>query len=80
MREVSLHDAQTNLSSLVEHTAQGESTVTSTDGLPQAVIVGIEEWNRFRAVLSSGCSPTSSGIKGSDILARNEVPISCHLC
>lgn len=71
MRKISLHDAQTNLSSLVEQAARGSSAVITIQDQPQAVIIGIEEWNRLQNPISFGRLLVQSGLEDDDIPARN---------
>ena len=75
MREISLQDAQNNLSSLIEHAMQGESTVITSDGQPQAIIIGIEEWNRYQNANTFGRLLVHSGLEDDDIPARNPCPL-----
>lgn len=76
MRQISLHDAKTNLSSLVEHAAQGNSAIITIEDQPKAVIIGIDEWNKIRnAQLSFGRLLASSGLDENDIPPRNQIPL-----
>ena len=75
MFKISMQDAQTDLSSLVEHAAQGKSSVITTEGQPQAVIIGIEEWNRLLRTKSFGRLLALSGLEDDDISARNSGPL-----
>lgn len=54
MRQVQLREAKAKLSALVEDAAQGQAAVITRHGKPQAVILGIDEWNRLRDVPSFG--------------------------
>ena len=75
MIKISLHDAQTNLSSLVKHVAQGKSAVITTEGQPRAVIIGFEEWIRLQSANSFGRLLALSGLEDDDISARNPGPL-----
>jgi antitoxin Phd len=54
MREIELKDAKALLASLVDDATQGEPSIITRHGKPEAVIVGFEEWERLIRVLSFG--------------------------
>ena len=72
MREIQLREAKTNLSALVEEAAQGGAAVITRHGKPRAVIVGLDEWNRLRAVPSFGRLLTSLPLEDGDLPTRDE--------
>ena len=50
MRTVQLRGANATLSALVDNAANGETAVIARSGQPQAVLFGLDEWNRLRRV------------------------------
>ena len=75
MKTVQLREAKARLSSLVADAAQGESSLITRHGKPQAVILGIHEWNRLRDVPSFGHLLTSAPLDDEDLPARNSTPL-----
>ena len=74
MREVQLREAKAKLSALVEEAAQGETAVITRHGKPQAIILGINEWNRLRHVPSFGRLLCSSPLEDGDLPPRDTSP------
>lgn len=52
MREIQLKDAKASLSAVVDDAVQGEPSIITRHGKPQAVIMGFEEWRRLSSVPS----------------------------
>ena len=75
MREVQLRDAKATLSALVEEAAHGEATLITRRGKPHAVILGIEEWNRQRAVPSLGRLLLSAPLEDADLPPHDTTPM-----
>ena len=71
MREVQLRDAKAKLSALVEEAARGETAVITRRGKPQAVIVGIDAWDRLRHVPSFGRLLLSAPLDDADLPSRD---------
>jgi len=46
-REVQLKDAKARLSAVVDAAMQGEASIITRHGKPQAVVLGYEEWLRL---------------------------------
>ena len=75
MREIQLRDAKATLSALVEAAAHGETAVITRRGKPRAVILGIEEWDRLRAVPSFGRLLLSAPLEDADLPPRDAAPM-----
>ena len=71
MRQVQLREAKARLSALVDGAAQGESAIITRHGKPRAVILGIDEWNRLRAVPSFGRLLLASELEDGDLPPRD---------
>ena len=71
MREVQLRDAKAKLSALVEEAARGGTAVITRRGKPQAVIVGIDAWDRLRHVPSFGRLLLSAPLDDADLPSRD---------
>ncbi len=54
MHELQLRDAKATLSAVVDQARQGEPTIITRHGRPEAVILGFEEWQRLSQVPSFG--------------------------
>ena len=74
MRQVQLREAKARLSALVEDAAHGQSAVITRHGKPQAVILGIDEWNRLRDVPSFGRLLASAPLDDGDLPPRDASP------
>lgn len=71
MREIQLKDAKATLSSVVDDAVQGEPSVITRHGKPQAVIVGFQEWERLARVPSFGRLLMSAPLAEGDLPKRN---------
>ena len=71
MRQVQLRAAKARLSALVDGAARGESAIVTRHGKPRAVILGIDEWNRLRAVPSFGRLLLASELEDGDLPLRD---------
>ncbi len=54
MQEIQLRDAKATLSAVVDQAQQGEPSIITRHGRPEAVILGFEEWQRLSQVPSFG--------------------------
>ncbi len=54
MHEIQLRDAKATLSAVVDQALQGEPSVITRHGRPEAVVLGFEEWKRLSQVPSFG--------------------------
>jgi len=75
VREIQLKDAKATLSSVVDDAVQGEPSIITRHGRPEAVIVGFKEWERLVRVPSFGRLLMSAPISAEDIPERNRAPI-----
>ena len=75
MQQIQLRDAKARLSALVERATLGDTAIITRRGQPQAVIMGIDEWNRLRSVPSFGRLLMESGIEEGDIPPRDPSPL-----
>ena len=71
MREIQLKDAKATLSSVVDDAVQGEPSIITRHGRPEAVVVGFKEWERLVRVPSFGRLLMSAPISAEDIPERN---------
>jgi antitoxin Phd len=54
MQEIQLRDAKATLSAVVDQARQGEPSIITRHGRPEAVILSFEEWQRLSQVPSFG--------------------------
>lgn len=54
MHEIQLRDAKATLSAVVDQARQGEPSIITRHGRPEAVILSFEEWQRLSQVPSFG--------------------------
>ena len=54
MQEIQLRDAKAALSAVVDQARQGEPSIITRHGRPEAVILSFEEWQRLSQVPSFG--------------------------
>ena len=54
MQEIQLRNAKATLSAVVDQARQGEPSIITRHGRPEAVIVSFEEWQRLSQVPSFG--------------------------
>ena len=54
MQKIQLRDAKATLSAVVDQARQGEPSIITRHGRPEAVIVSFEEWQRLSHVPSFG--------------------------
>ena len=75
MRTVNLREAKATLSALVEGAVKGETVVIANRGQPQAVLVGLDEWNRLCQVPSFGRLLAASELEEGDLPPRDTGPV-----
>ena len=75
MREIQLRDAKANLSAVVDQAVEGEPSVITRHGKPEAVIIGFEEWERLSRVPSFGRLLMSAPAGVDDLSERDATPI-----
>ncbi len=54
MQEIQLRDAKATLSAVVDQARQGEPSIITRHGRPEAVVISFEEWQRLSQVPSLG--------------------------
>jgi antitoxin Phd len=74
MREIRLKDARAMLSSVVDDAVHGKPSIITRHGKPQAVVVGIKEWERLARVPSFGRLLMSAPLSRGDLAERNRTP------
>jgi prevent-host-death family protein len=52
MREIQLHDAEATLADVVDSARNGEPSVITRHGRPEAVVLGFDDWERLSRVPS----------------------------
>jgi antitoxin Phd len=75
VREIQLKDAKATVSSVVDDAVQGEPSVITRHGKPQAVILGFQEWERLARVPSFGRLLMSAPLAEGDLPKRNRRPM-----
>lgn len=74
MRQVQLREAKAKISAIVDGASRGEAAVITRHGKPQAVILGMDEWERLRNVPSFGELLMSAPIQDGEFPARDTSP------
>lgn len=54
VQEIQLRDAKATLSAVIDQARQGEPSIITRHGRPEAVILSFEEWQRLSQVPSFG--------------------------
>ena len=54
VQEIQLRDAKATLSAVIDQARQGEPSIITRHGRPEAVILSFEEWQRLSRVPSFG--------------------------
>jgi antitoxin Phd len=75
MREVQLKDAKATLSAVVDQAARGEPSIITRHGKPEAVILGIADWERLSHVPSFGRLLMAAPLEPGDLPGRNRKPV-----
>jgi prevent-host-death family protein len=75
MREIQLKDAKAKLSEVVDQAVDGEPSVITRHGKPQAVVLGFADWMRLSDVPSFGRLLTSAPLDAKDLPERNHTPV-----
>jgi prevent-host-death family protein len=74
MRKIQLKDAKANLSAVVDKAAQGKPSVITRHGKPEAVVLGMADWERLSRVPSFGRLLMSAPLAAGDLPQRNRAP------
>ena len=71
MHEMQLRDAKAALSAVIDQARQGEPTIITRHGRPEAVIISFEEWQRLSQVPSFGRLLMEARLELEDLPERN---------
>jgi antitoxin Phd len=75
MREIQLKDAKATLSSVVDDAVAGEPSIITRHGKREAIVLGIEDWERLARVPSFGRLLMSAPIAPGDLPRRSRSPV-----
>jgi len=75
MRKIQLKDAKANLSAVVDRATQGKPSVITRHGKPEAVVLGMADWERLSRVPSFGRLLMAAPLAPGDLPARNRGPL-----
>jgi prevent-host-death family protein len=75
MRKIQLRDAKANLSAVVDQAVRGKPSVITRHGRPEAVVLGIADWERLSRVPSFGRLLMSAPLAPGDLPKRNRAPM-----
>ncbi|HLY54436.1 MAG TPA: type II toxin-antitoxin system Phd/YefM family antitoxin [Stellaceae bacterium] len=75
MREIQLRDAKATLSAVVDRAIEGEASVITRHGRPEAVVLGFEEWRRLSQVPSFGRLLAAAPLEDEDLPPRDQTPL-----
>ncbi len=70
MHQIQLRDAKATLSAVVDQALQGEPSVITRHGRPQAVVLSFEEWQRLSRVPSFGRLLMEAPLRDDDLPER----------
>lgn len=71
MQEIQLRDAKATLSAVVDQARQGEPSIITRHGRPEAVVVSFEEWQRLSQVPSFGRLLMEAQLEPEDVPDRH---------
>jgi len=71
MRHIQLRDAKATLSAVVDKACQGEASVITRHGRPEAVVASFQEWERLSRVPSFGRLLMAAPFEPGDVPDRN---------
>ena len=75
MREIQLKDAKARLSEVVDQATNGQPSVITRHGKPEAVVLGFADWERLSNVPSFGRLLMSAPLEPRDLPQRNQMPV-----
>jgi antitoxin Phd len=75
MREIQLRDAKATFSAVVDEAVNGNPSVITRHGKPEAVVVGFAEWERVSHVPSFGRLLMSAPFDAGDLPDRDANPL-----
>ena len=71
MQEIQLRDAKATLSAVVDQAQQGEPSIITRHGRPEAVVISFEEWQRLSQVPSFGRLLMEAQLEPEDVPDRH---------
>ncbi|CAM2890269.1 MULTISPECIES: type II toxin-antitoxin system Phd/YefM family antitoxin [Methylobacterium] len=71
MREIQLRDAKATLSAVIDKARQGQPSVITRHGRPEAVLLSFEEWQRLSQVPSFGRLLMAAPLETEDLPPRS---------
>ena len=72
MREIQLRDAKATLSAVIDQAGQGQPSVITRHGRPEAVVLGFAEWQRLSQVPSFGRLLMAASLEPDDLPQRQD--------
>ena len=75
MRKIQLKDAKANLSAVVDRATRGKPSVITRHGKPEAVVLGMADWERLSRVPSFGRLLMAAPLEAGDVPERNRAPL-----
>ncbi len=72
MHEIQLRDAKATLSAVIDQARQGEPSIITRHGRPQAVVLSFEEWQRLSRVPSFGRLLMEAPLEPGDLPSRQD--------
>jgi antitoxin Phd len=70
MQEIQLREAKARLSAVIDQARQGEPSIITRHGRPEAVVLSFEEWQRLSRVPSFGRLLMAAPLAPNDLPAR----------
>lgn len=67
MQEIQLREAKATLSAVIDQARQGQPSVITRHGRPEAVLLSFEEWQRLSQVPSFGWLLMSAPLEAEDL-------------
>lgn len=72
MQQIQLRDAKATLSAVVDQAVQGEPSVITRHGRPEAVVLSFAEWERLSRLPSFGRLLMEAPLEGEDLPGRSD--------
>lgn len=72
VQQIQLRDAKATLSAVIDQARQGEPSIITRHGRPEAVVLSFEEWQRLTRVPSFGRLLMAAPLKPDDLPARQD--------
>ena len=75
MRKIQLKDAKANLSAVVDRAIRGKPSVITRHGRPEAVVLGVADWERLSRVPTFGRLLMAAPLEPGNLPNRNSAPM-----